>query len=105
MKNVIINTFNAERNYFETMIEGFRGTFTNLDRAAFLKAVMTELISESGIALFEKEVEGYDAESALPCVVEEIAKNVSFANRSTGKVFASLEADRQARKELYNIIK
>jgi len=104
-KNIIIATFTADRTYFEGQIESYRGSFNKMDRATFLKAVMSELVSDNGIAIYEKEDNGADAEMILECVIEEIARKIQAQNFNNNTWADKCDADKAARKELYNIIK
>jgi len=104
-KEIIIATFAADRAYFTQSINDLRGPCCKFDAATFLKMVMTDLVSENGIALFEKEVDGYTPEAALPCVIEEIARKISTANISGGKMGDYLDQEREKRRELWNIMR
>jgi hypothetical protein len=109
MKNIIIETFKADREGCNKQIFGFHSFLCCHDAKSFLKLVMTELVSEASQARFaELLIENADythdtpANISLVELIEEVASKIRRDTHSERNAGAHDEATKQSRKDNYN---
>ena len=104
-KNIIIAKFNEDREYSLELVEKERFN-TMLSSSEFLKLVMTEMVNPDNFAKYhETQVLSFDG--GIEEYITKMAFVVKFerGHQSSGASDHSRDLERQARKELYNIMK
>jgi len=104
-KNIIIAKFNEDREYSLELVEKERFN-TILSSSDFLKLVMTEMVNPDNFAKYhETQVLSFDG--GIEGYITKMAYVVKFerGHQASGASDQMIEDQRQARKELYNIIK
>lgn len=109
MKNIIIETFRADREGCNKQILGFHSFLCRYDAQSFLKLVMTELVSEPSQARFaallsENASYTHDTAENLSIIdlIDEVAGRVRTETRSERNSSAHDEATKQSRRDNEN---
>lgn len=108
IKNIIIEAFKSERDYFTKQITDRHSDVNKLTKTEFLKAVMETLVSEDGCMRFdafyqENKDATYDKPEliALGLLIDEVRDEVSRENFSHSKSLEFNEIERQRQRDTF----